>query len=751
MPRHAPCIRLSIDPSTVSAPDTPASVEVDLSGLLPNQSFDHRTIRLWVGEEEVPVRFSDDFRFGARGLLHFVIADPGRLDYTITVESRSDAADEPRYVPAIGIGDALHHNSGRPLPFSMGWGAQINDLTGDGTPHLTTGTHWTTYFDWPMNTLHHRTALPGDGLVFDEVSAVRARYPDSVEPAVITEDFYIRHHMVDWDRDDRLDMVTVNSGRKEVRLYRNTGEPGPMFEWVSTFQTEGNQGYQGLWMVDLYGDGRLHLVTGGQEKLPGHETEPDFSYIQVYRNTASPGQVPVFRPPERLKLEDGSDIRFQGPGWSFVLTDLDGDGHPDLLYDRAQLDPPLVWYRNLGPCHDSTGIPAFRLEGPLEGIDLPPGHAAGLGWADCGSLNGPIVDGNAYSLTINSATRSPRLHSPRPILAANPEVSGGGQSWPHPVDWDGDGGMDLLAGHEAGYLQVFRNEGTRHLPRFGAAARVESEGEQIRIWRTGIFGGNHWHGSAGYTTPVYADWDGDGLPDLVVGSEVNRLFWFRNEGTRQAPIFGPRQQIEVDGYEDSPAKRQRSHELSTGESPYPFQADEAFWWRQKVAVLDWNGDGMADLVAVDGEGCYALYERYSGGGELRLRKSRRLVYEDGSLVTHDSIPRRTTGTDTLVVCDWRGVGKWDILTATCWSVLYLRNVGTNAEPVFARPEPLKLWGKEIHHSRHGLAGHAVDWDGDGRLSWLAGSEFGTFILFRRSALDANSPPTVRVAGGGLNA
>ena len=28
----------------------------------------------------------------------------------------------------------------------------------------------------------------------------------------------------------------------------------------------------------------------------------------------------------------------------------------------------------------------------------------------------------------------------------------------------------------------------------------------------------------------------------------------------------------------------------------------------------------------------------------------------------------------------------------------------------------------------------IDWDGDGRLSWLSGSEFGTFLLFRRAAL-----------------
>ena len=746
MPKHAACIHLSIDQTTVTAPNTPASVDLDLSQLLPDLDVDHRGLRLWSKGREVPFRLSDDFRYGLRGTVHFVIVDPGQLDYSLSVDSPTGTPAVSPYIPVIGIGDPLHHNTGRPMPCNLGWGSQINDLSGNGTPHLTVGTHWTTYFGWPMNTLHHRTAASLDDLTFGEVSAMRARFPGHRAPAVITEGFYIRHHIIDWDRDGRPDMVTINSGKKEIKFYRNTGEPGPIFEWVSTYPTEGNEGYQGLWMVDLYGDGRLHLVTGGQEKLPGHETEPDFAYIQLYRNVAAPGEIPELEQPQRLKLEDGSDLRFQGHGWSFLLTDLDGDGHPDLLYDRAQLDPPLVWYRNLGPYEEGAGPPVFRFEGPLDGLDLPEGVTPGLGWIDCGDLAGPIINGKVYRLSPNPDTRSPRLHSPRQILAANPEVSGGGQSWPHPCDYDGDGGLDLLAGHNSGYLQLFRNEGTRSEPRYGEVERVESGGEQIRIWRNGVFGGNHWHGNAGYTTPVYADWDGDGLADLIVGSEVNRLFWFRNEGTRQAPLFGARQQIEVDGFEDSPEKRARSNELSKGESAYPFQADEAFWWRQKVGVVDWDRNGMADLVAVDGDGNFVLYERYRDrDGELRLRLSRRFTYEDGDPVTHDTIPRKTSGTNKLVVCDWRGVGKWDILLGTCWSVLHLANVGSNAEPVFARPEPLKLWGEPIHHSRHGLAGHAVDWDGDGRLSWLAGSEFGTFLLFRRAALDADAPPKVTVA------
>ena len=43
-----------------------------------------------------------------------------------------------------------------------------------------------------------------------------------------------------------------------------------------------------------------------------------------------------------------------------------------------------------------------------------------------------------------------------------------------------------------------------------------------------------------------------------------------------------------------------------------------------------------------------------------------------------------------------------------------------------------------------MLGNAIDWDGNGRLSWLAGPEAGMFLLFRRAALDAAAPPGYKI-------
>ena len=81
------------------------------------------------------------------------------------------------------------------------------------------------------------------------------------------------------------------------------------------------------------------------------------------------------------------------------------------------------------------------------------------------------------------------------------------------------------------------------------------------------------------TNPVLADWDGDGLPDLILGlGERTRdgvwrsrgVYWCRNVGTKRAPEFGP---------------------------PQLLVADNELMRTTGICVADWNGDGRPDLIA----------------------------------------------------------------------------------------------------------------------------------------------------------
>lgn len=51
----------------------------------------------------------------------------------------------------------------------------------------------------------------------------------------------------------------------------------------------------------------------------------------------------------------------------------------------------------------------------------------------------------------------------------------------------------------------------------------------------------------GHAGPLFADYDGDGLPDLLVGNRRGHIQLYRNVGTRKAPRFADQGLLKVDG------------------------------------------------------------------------------------------------------------------------------------------------------------------------------------------------------------
>jgi hypothetical protein len=164
----------------------------------------------------------------------------------------------------------------------------------------------------------------------------------------------------------------------------------------------------------------------------------------------------------------------------------------------------------------------------------------------------------------------------------------------------------------------------------------------------------------------------------------------------------------------------------------------------RPAAVDWDGDGLMDLVTGyqgprdrnDGPDiAVSLFRRYRDkNGALRLGKPEVFRMEDGSEL-RTPIPY----CHGFEVVDWDGDGDYDLLMNQKSQLVLYRNVGSNARPRFRR-ELLKMYGQPISVSHHESSLKAVDWDKDGKLDLVVGGESGYVFFLRRAALEAEAAP-----------
>ena len=163
---------------------------------------------------------------------------------------------------------------------------------------------------------------------------------------------------------------------------------------------------------------------------------------------------------------------------------------------------------------------------------------------------------------------------------------------------------------------------------------------------------------------AFADFNGDGLTDFVT----------HDGHTHKATLFT--QYRRKDG--TMSLRKDRVLKLNDGRVVDDAIVERRSHWTESFRPVDWNSDGLQDLV-------YAIAGAQGGA-------------KDGG------------------------------------SIYLLLNVGTKTDPVFAPPETLRCYGTPIRISNHGPHPWCGDFDGDGTLDLIPCTEWSVYSFYSHAAL-----------------
>lgn len=137
-----------------------------------------------------------------------------------------------------------------------------------------------------------------------------------------------------------------------------------------------------------------------------------------------------------------------------------------------------------------------------------------------------VVLVTTLSIVHSTVAMTPTLtfEDPLPLTANGTNINLGSHSAPRLIDWNGDGRLDLLVGAGDGYIWIFLQASLSNSPNFQAGQKVLAGGNPMRV-------------GTGYSGACFADINGNGRPDIVVAGNDNLLRYFPNIGTLAAPTF----------------------------------------------------------------------------------------------------------------------------------------------------------------------------------------------------------------------
>ncbi len=246
------------------------------------------------------------------------------------------------------------------------------------------------------------------------------------------------------------------------------------------------------------------------------------------------------------------------------VVDYDGDGFYDIICgDRFGF---LTLFRRDPAAEGQRFEPGLRLENAVESFSSP----FPVDWDNDGREDLLVGDGIGYlTLFRNLGSGTvPAYDEGHYLSCGSREIDLGEDACPVVVDWDGDGRKDLLCGSASGQVLLYRNRGEDSNPVLEPARVVfDASPDPGRV-------------DGGAAPFAVSDWNGDALPDIMLGTAQGSLYLFLNQRGQQSGEgnFGAAE----------PVTYERGT-LYLGPDPVP-------------CVVDFNHDGLPDLLAGNADG-----------------------------------------------------------------------------------------------------------------------------------------------------
>jgi hypothetical protein len=520
-------------------------------------------------------------------------------------------------------------------------------------------------------------------------------------------------------------------------------------------QTKGPKVRHNQWRyVDYDGDGALDLCVGIEDwsyygwddawDATGHwQNGPLHGYVLLWRNHGSTAQ-PEYIDFEKLTNAAGPIDVYGCPSPNF--EDFDGDGDLDLLC--GEFIDGFTYFENVGsrtvPTY-SLGVELHTPDGKRLEMDLEMIVPVAFDWDRDGDFDLIVGDEDGRVALVENTGKfddrnCPLFLPPHYFQQQADTLKCGALATPVGFDWDGDDDIDLLSGNTAGYIEYFENlsgRGIEH-PRWAAPVRLMAGDRVFRV-TAGVNGSIQGPAESkwGYTTLSIADWNHDGLPDIMFNSIWGRVQWLENVGSRESPQLAEAQDIEVKWTSTEP---QLKPEWQWWE---PTLSQLTTQWRTTPLGTDWNRDGLCDLVMLDHDGYLAFYERTRGAdGELELQPPKRVFIGSNFSTTNSNhnvsvstagLIRLNNGTAgasgrrKICIVDWDGDGAFDIL-ANSTSANLLRQVSSDGKKTWTFFDQGPLVKENIQG--HTTSPTTVDFNDDGIPDFLGGAENGRFYYYR---------------------